>query len=203
MARKPEIKIKSTKAIINVATPTEITNIHLLEQAIIKTKKVDEIIEPAIALDTLVKAYDIANKQLKETIKHETDKAKLVKEKIDSLKNAMKEKALKIVETNTIQKISKTTGEVTFKTEHNLPTEIFSFIPANKTAGIDHKEILANPSKYKKFVKEIVTYELDMEAIAEAEAEELPWTETVKEASISIKKITNDSMNKLLGVCNE
>lgn len=187
------IKIKTTNKKMEVATPTSILNIELLQSEIVTSKESKELNKPAVQLIELKEAFKNAEQKLKEIVAEKTAQANEVKNKIAELEQLIKAQAIKTVEVTTKNKVNKTTGEVTKKTEHNLDTRLFSYTPSSKTAVIDTKEILSNPDKYKKFLKPVTTYDIDFEAINNAKSEELPWVEKNNEAKISMKqKLSKD-----------
>lgn len=198
MGRKPEFKIKTNNNLLNVNSITEITNIELLGNKIATIKTTDDLVVPSIIIDKLNKEFNKANSILKKEIQVETDKAKSIKNTLENFVQELKNKALDIVDVQTESKASKTTGELKTKTTHNLPTEIFSFTPAKHGAKIDLKTILNSPDKYRKFLIEVKTYELDMEKIGNANSDELPWIEESTPPKISFKKIDSSVATKLL-----
>ena len=200
--QQEEIKIITKLNKFQLNTPTEITNLTRLENEIVNIKEVNELIMPSIIIDKLKKAFKKENSKLEEAIKIEVNKASIIKKKIESLIQEIKWKALSTVKVETKTTQNKD-GVIKTKTTHDLPTEIFSYTPSKKGVQIDTYEILKNPEKYKKFLKEKISYELDMDKISNAKSEELPWIEKNSEVRISFKSLDTKKMNNLLGVKDE
>lgn len=181
---KTTIKTNSTP--ITIAIPV-IENLDSIKKEITLVDNATTINTPTEELARLKNEFSIAKEKFKLTLKSYENAIKQVETSLNDTETLLKLKALEVVEVTTTQKVNEKTGEVISKTSHNLDTTYFSYTPEARKISIDTNEILANPDKYKKFVKEKTIYELDLDAISKADAEELPFKEIKTDAKISFK----------------
>lgn len=192
-----KIQTNKDKAEFNVAI--DIVNVEELQNKILTAKTSDELIAGTVEYIELNKQFTEIEKATKKTIEEANAKSKLVKQKLADIEKQLKEVALKNIVTETKNKVNKETGEITEKVTHDLNTKLFSYTKGKKTAVVNTTAILDDPKKYGKFVKEVITYEVDFDAIHSANPSDIPWTDKTTKDKISVKKtLKPEDKEKLL-----
>lgn len=193
-----KVGLVSEEATIKASAPTKLQNITELEASIVNIKTVEDLIKAGISYDEIKKAFDAKMKEFKDAVDAQQVQAKQIKKVLEASVKNIKFKAGQVVEVKQIHKINKETGEVTKKQVHNLPTAMFSYIPAKSNLVIDTKEMISNPEEYKKFLKEVTTYEIDFMALEKAGADEVPYMEKKTPSKITFKKLDEVKKSEML-----
>ena len=180
------MKLQKINEEIKLPIANQAFGIAEIKGDITDAKDASELVDPATKLSLLNQEYTSLQKEFKLAVKTVEEKSKAVKAEIAETTKLLKAKAIEIVKVEQVAKSKASTGEIYYKTTHNLDTKLFSYTPPKKEIMVDTDEILANPDKYQKFLK--VEYKLDLEKIAAASASELPQIEKNIEPRIALKK---------------
>lgn len=115
------------------------------------------------------------------------DELNYAKKELTNFTLALKEKAIALANPHITRKINKMTGETTYKDEHDLPTEFFSYIAEKSKMEVDYDKF--TQEAYPQFFKQVWVLDRDAveKEILENGHKNLPVKVTKTQANVALK----------------